>query len=259
MKLFTAILLGTLITLSFGRNSVRTSDTTYIGNRVTVEVLSHTKAADDVIEQQRHDELLIVARRTATATWWMNTGTWILAIFAVVASVISWRTFLGTQEQSRKELRAYLHPLKFATVFPTIGKRVRIIVEIKNFGKTPASDVRVRSSICIDKRDANPNVSGEYSTVGSVGPEGQFAHYAEEPKTIFDGESNRRIFVTNDYAIFATGEIRYRDFAGTERVTKFQVISSRENLTDVKNSATGEVVKAMSCGISENADRNTST
>lgn len=266
MKLFTAILLGVLVTLSFGTDSVRAPDTTYIGNTVKVEVESATKNTDDSVDQSRHDDILAETKKTRIATesmedatWLMNWGTWVLAIFAVVAAFISWRTFKETQQQSKQELRAYVHPFKFASFLPTPGNRLRVVVEIKNFGKTPASFVRIRSSICIDKRDANPDVFGEYGSIGSIGPDGQFSHYVEEPAIVFSQEDKRNFYATNDYAIFATGEIRYKDFAGTERITRFQVTSSREQLSDVKNPATGEVVKALSCGISENASRNAST
>lgn len=115
MKLFTAILLGALVALSFGKDTVLSPDTTYIGNTVNVEIHSATKHADDAIEQRRHAEILSETKKATAATEsmeaatrWMNYGTWVLAIFAVLAFVFSWRTFLITRKQEHQRSRAYV-------------------------------------------------------------------------------------------------------------------------------------------------------
>lgn len=109
MKIFTAILLGTLVALSFGNDSARLPDTTYVGNTVKVEVKSASKSTDDAVEQKRHDEILTEAKKTADATISMERATWLLAAFAFFGFLFGVKTFKETQKQSREELRAYVH------------------------------------------------------------------------------------------------------------------------------------------------------
>src|SRR5690606_1104784 len=131
----------------------------------------------DETAEKRHAEMLREAERAASATaslesatWWMNRGTWALAVFAAIAALISWLTFRKTQKQSRDELRAYVH----VKVEEVIGlnelnawmdgrmsensnssmitgdegpfwahnpPRVKFVVSISNYGKTPAKQV----------------------------------------------------------------------------------------------------------------------
>ena len=105
MKLFTAILLGALIALSFGTEVVHTPDTTYIGNTVKVELqvpqgqkveIAQKSETQDLIEATRftsdsvQTEKMIDAAKD-TALW-----TFLAVIFSAIAVVISLLVWYGS-------------------------------------------------------------------------------------------------------------------------------------------------------------------
>jgi hypothetical protein len=183
MKLFTTILLGALIGLSIGNEVVRTSDTTYIGNTVKVEVQSVTTHADDEAQQKRHHETTEIDRELVAYTKAMNLATWLLAVFAIFGFAFSWRTFFITRKQSKQESRAYVfisipqeaiknvyvpapnesqeafkQGIKIPTAAyaskSTIGPSVTLHAE--NYGKTPAYDFVAFADIQVDSLKERP-------------------------------------------------------------------------------------------------------
>jgi hypothetical protein len=116
MKLFSTFLFGLLIATSLGKDSLARHDTTFIANTVKVEVQSSNTEDEKKETEKRHKDLQETNSALVTATIWMTLGTWVLAIFAIIGFVFSWRTFRSTKSQSRQELRAYVH-VKLDKVF----------------------------------------------------------------------------------------------------------------------------------------------
>jgi hypothetical protein len=130
MKLFTTILLSTLFALSFGKDTLHTPDTTYIGN---------SRGADD---ERRHAEIIREAERTATATENLPLPTWVAAIAGSLAFIASSITLLVVYTSGRKQLRAYVHVEHPVAHFDAIQRIWSYEIKYTNYGKTPARKVR---------------------------------------------------------------------------------------------------------------------
>lgn len=81
----------------------------------------------------------------------------IIALFTIVIGVFTSLLFLDAKEKGRKELRAYLGFGGGEVFVLPVNKILRAVVEVKNFGTTPAFKVR-------------PSITGELREVGDSRP-----------------------------------------------------------------------------------------
>ena len=180
MKLFTAILLGVLIALSFGKDTIRTSDTTYIGNTVKVEIVATGANLDKELAKKQSSASLTYDSIAAYSNRDMVRPSVLGAIFSGGALFVGLLTLLYLRWQAKRELRAYLH-IRHDTVdmpdpndrFPQIPHFQNLVdlvcgepapnpppttypFRIENFGLTPAHHVLSWGNVIVAETE-NPN------------------------------------------------------------------------------------------------------
>jgi hypothetical protein len=174
--------------------------------------------------------------------FWVSFGTLVLAAFTTIlgfATVILARAtnklVRGADANAERQLRAYVLAVQGRVRRFAINEPVEIGITTKNTGQTPGYDCH--QTISIAMRDYPP--SGPFEDIiwshptykSTIGP-GEFSSsFASFPDFKISQNQPNKI-VAGKAAIWAYGEIRYRDAFGKAHVTKFKFIYIGDTETD---------------------------
>jgi hypothetical protein len=92
---------------------------------------------------ERHEEVI------AVGTVFIAIFTILLGIFTVILAGATQALVRGAERTERRQLRAYLHNLKGTVRGIEVDKIPYVEVDIKNFGQTPAYNVRQVSNLAL--------------------------------------------------------------------------------------------------------------
>jgi hypothetical protein len=161
-------------------------------------------------EVQSHGEMLGV-----------KYGEWLLFLATMALFWATWRLVVGAEETAERQLRAYVH-ISAARALPR-GDRIDYYIEAKNYGQTPAYDVRLRYIIALrDFPPAEPFSYPDGPLVSSaVLPPDTPMHDAFTPDQVL-GPNQKRRFLAGEVAIYVFGIITYVDIFRRRRTTEFR-------------------------------------
>ena len=137
-----------------------------------------------------------------------------------------------TKETGERQLRAYVLMEGCGIKDVSVGKMPVASVLIKNFGQTPAHDVKAILSRLVFTEYNNPMLpplipDNERPRTGDIiGPGGQRTYIFGNPDWPLDTPKFEQL-VTGTHAIFAYGKIQYRDAFKVCRVTNFCLYCAR--------------------------------
>jgi hypothetical protein len=166
----------------------------------------------------------------------------IIALFTVILGIATWllwratkRLVEGADRNAERQLRAYVLAVQGRVRRFAINEPIDIGITTKNTGQTPGYDFH--QTISIAMTDYPPNEPHEdivwsepiYKSI--IGP-GEFSSSFADFPNFKLSEGQFREIKAGKAAIWAYGEIRYRDAFGKRHVTKFKFIYTGDIVTD---------------------------
>lgn len=169
-------------------------------------------------------------RDYSSSEWWLVYITAILAAFTfglMIYTAKLWgatrHTLLETKEAEERQLRAYLAVNMAKIRQQTIGE-FQTLIEIKNFGQTPAYNVKVWSVLgAFEQYEPRIFVNSDAIDIYSMlGPGGSF-----ELKVALRSQTTEQTqnILAGIRPIYLWGEIKYRDAFRAERGFKFRMVA----------------------------------
>jgi hypothetical protein len=161
---------------------------------------------------------------------------WIIVIFTALlafGTIFLWRATVHlvkeTKETGERQLRAYVLMEGCGIRDVSVGKMPVASVLIKNSGQTPAHDVKaILSRLVFEVYNNNPVLlplipDNERPGTGDIiAPGGQRTYIFGNPDWPLDAPKIDQL-VAGTHAIFAYGQIQYRDAFKVDRVTHFRL------------------------------------
>jgi hypothetical protein len=150
----------------------------------------------------------------------IHPGEWLLGIVTWMLWAATARLVKGGETTSRHQLRAYIY-LEKTHFEHTVTGVWKINYRIKNFGQTPAHNVRILSAVKVVDWNGGAQeipIPSQVETVGSMAPGGDFFEFEEEP----GGSATFNEIEGGTKAIFLVGNIVYDTMFETERLTNFR-------------------------------------
>jgi len=147
------------------------------------------------------------------------------ALSAVAAADIAGKTLIATQNNVLMQLRAYIWIEKAWITFDRRDAPVAHVY-IKNFGHTPAKDVRWWVHIWIERHPLRvplPRPGESFLMSSTVLPPGGTL-WRDMPKEPVVALNEVELLGTSEGTIYVYGEVRYYDIEGNERVSEFRMI-----------------------------------
>lgn len=156
-------------------------------------------------------------------------------LLAVVTGILVWvayRQFTTT----RAQLRAYVHLEKINVEDASVNRIPKASFVVKNFGVTPAREVRVDAAIFVAPYPLDRDLPDrDYSVAHRTLPPGDTFRIVEMAKRALDNDEIVAVHAGR-YAIYVVGAIGYRDIFREERITEFCVFcNKRTGLTIAGN------------------------
>jgi hypothetical protein len=195
---------------------------------------AYSKDDDDLCQQRR---MAKAAERAANIAFWQtivgSVGALLLfptlwyaarsARAAADAAHAAEQSVAVAQETAQRQLRAYLN-YDQATIIDFTSDRPLLQVSLKNYGHTPAYDVRFRIGIGIvpirTRESSSPPLHDEWQQFGVVAPQAPVIMH----RTLTDPDiphATRRAITAGVAGIFVAGEVEYTDAFTQKRMTRF--------------------------------------
>jgi hypothetical protein len=148
-------------------------------------------------------------------------GEWLL--FAATA-FLAWTTWLlvsGADKTAKRQLRAYVHPMN-GRADRTSDNKIRVNLTLKNWGQTPAYELRHKTAV----RFVPPEAPSGYSEEGLLVEEIVIPPGAEYPIHMYSRDSfdidDEVEYRENRKTILVYGELIYRDAFDQLQTTTFR-------------------------------------
>jgi hypothetical protein len=158
-------------------------------------------------------------------------GEWLLVIVTWMLWLATARLVRGADRNAEMQLRAYLgvHTMH-AAIHPFEGGGFRYLVtaELRNFGQTPAHELRLRSNSTIAAASAAPfdQAQGPATESGPIIASRDSGYHATQWGIISEQEiAEIRL---RQKCIFLWGTATYRDVFGRQRHFTFRIMNSHE-------------------------------
>jgi len=164
-----------------------------------------------------------IVRRTATDPELLFLC--LAAVFTLVVAIFTRSLFVDGREKGRKELRAYVFIKSGSITGVASGQQPNVGFTIENFGKTPARKLIVLCGLGFSSSFDKLGVK-EFEAVkpmGTLAPGGTVQYHRDADGRVMT-EQDMLAFEQGTHSIFAYGEIRYIDFTGKDRTTKFRTM-----------------------------------
>jgi hypothetical protein len=217
-----------------GSSQQQTSRNQNITVKSPIEIkLLNTGKTPEETKQEAEDR-----KEKSSSDWWMVGLTGVLGFLAflqllafIVQARVASRTVNTMADTAQKELRAYVF-IESASIGNTaIGQNPKPGFTIKNFGKTPAYEVSILLGYGFgDSFEKLGKLSMDHEQRGTLGPTAYIHYYNFCPRTLTSDDISA--LQSGTHFLFVYGEIRYVDFTGESRTTKFR-------LKAMKNAETG--------------------
>lgn len=135
------------------------------------------------------------------------------------------------RETAERQLRAYISGQASSFKYDATKKNVVVEVHFKNFGQTPAYNVRCWMGVTVREHPLgsllqNPPV--ELPLAKEVLAPSRHSIITVPTRELSDLEINQ--FMSGQTVVYAFGEISYSDAFGQHRVTKFRLIGKSEDI-----------------------------
>lgn len=144
------------------------------------------------------------------------------AAFAAFSAAASARRTVETMKNtSKRQLRAYVNVS--ATRIDIDNSLVRVVASFKNFGQTPAYEVRARIRMTLDEPPAQAEFQEAAGTepFGTLAPQGEFQLMAQ--RSLAEGQADQ--IQAGSLRLYVYGDINYIDTFGKKRITWYCVQS----------------------------------
>lgn len=166
-----------------------------------------------------------ITKATVTLAW--ITG--VLAFFTAGLWLATYSLVRGAKDTAEKELRAYVFVLSGSIENLANGQHPTSRLVIHNFGKTPAHKLTVICGMGFGKSfEELPTAAPPLTKpMGTLAPGGTVEHHNSAP--IAFAPDHMSALENGTYTLYVHGEIRYVDFLGKNRVTKFRVMKSAKS------------------------------
>ncbi|WP_139350590.1 hypothetical protein [Rhodanobacter sp. B04] len=208
----------------------------------TLVEIVRTKADEDAHTEERQDKKKssFYERLVGWATFAMAfitlalvIGTGFLARYTFNLWKITGKLSTDAQATSQRQLRAYVHISDVSINSIYAEKKVTAQIPIKNFGQTPAYDVRIWVDICAQEISLTPNLStlihDGTSARGILPPGFDFKVPVSSngvlPQAVYDE------IAASKKAIYIWGRIDYSDTFGRRCFTKFRLKRTNDGVT----------------------------
>lgn len=127
----------------------------------------------------------------------------------------------GAEATSERQLRAYLSFSKSSLENFGTAEPIKASLKVKNCGQTPAYEVRDWMQFTIQPFPYDEIDSADFiPTSSTLGPGDAGNLIARMPKPLSHMQFSG--IISGDLAIYVSGEVRYRDAFGTERVSRYR-------------------------------------
>jgi hypothetical protein len=154
-------------------------------------------------------------------------GEWLLFLATMALFWATWRLVKGAERTAERQLRAYVHISAARAI--QVGAAINYYVEAKNFGQTPAYNVRLRYMVKLREVISSEPFSlpeGAKASAATLAP-GTPMHDEFTPNQML-GPNQLLAIKSGSKAIYIFGVITYDDIFNTERTTKFRYMLDGE-------------------------------
>lgn len=202
----------------------------YTDKRGTIETPLVVEVLPSEIHKINRGQNANEERDYSSSEWWLVYLTGVLAAFTfglMIYTAKLWgatkHALRETKETAERQLRAYLS-INIARITQQNRSEFRTITEIKNFGQTPAYNVRVWSILgAFDPSEPRNFIKAEaIETYSMLGPGGNF-----DLKAALRDQSPEQVqhIIGGTRQVYLWGEIRYHDAFMTERGFSFRIVA----------------------------------
>ena len=166
----------------------------------------------------------------------------ITAIATFLLAIVTLGLILGAIDQqntTRAQLRAYLLPDKVSVVAAGIdgkvivpnkqievGTQPIVCFEWKNYGQTPAFDVKMAGNVCLTKWPIDPSsfppLDREQGSSQILGPGGTTLKFEISEKPLILSDAGLQRLQAGELAFVAFGEVTYRDTFNRKHCTRYR-------------------------------------
>jgi hypothetical protein len=162
-------------------------------------------------------------------------GEWMLSIVTLMLWGATLGLVRGADKNAERQLRAYVSTVQGRVTRFTLDEPVQILVTIKNSGQTPAYEFQHFMAVAMTDnppKERMPPIKWDKPHVSAMGPGqivtvgGGFPDYVLSERDKADIEAGRA-------AIWAYGEIRYKDAFGVSRSTHFKYCFEGKVVTEI--------------------------
>jgi hypothetical protein len=157
---------------------------------------------------------------------------WLLVLFTLILAVFTGLLYIstrdlvrGAEDTAKKQLRAYLaiEPSAINNFAPNF--KTGVTLNFKNFGLTPAYEVRVEKYIAIQPypfpdSEPFPNIA-QSNGVATIYPNSSTISAYVEMGQPLTGKDISAILDGNKYRLYVAGLVRYKDIFGLAHCTRF--------------------------------------
>lgn len=182
-----------------------------------VKTPEKTEAETKREEAERHN-------KSRNETWLAYSTIWLAVVTTALALFTFWlwgatrKLVIGSDKNSKRQLRAYVNVLSVKMVNVQRGQQVHI--EFKNFGQTPAKNIRVWWEMTIRELQLVGGLERSTSPTakhGVLAPSDLYTMSAPLPLFSDGGEVH-----DGKKALYVFGQLCYRDAFDEDRITNFQ-------------------------------------
>ena len=171
----------------------------------------------------------------------------LIAIFTFVIACYTFRIFLTAREVMRRQLRAYVNVSDVVMQPLIIGGKISAVIPYKNFGQTPAYDVRSYVIFIWKELSINPALKyaehDETSARGILAPGERFVMQGYREGVPPNGTSSPLLgfehkgLIAKSHAIYVYGRIDYVTAFGDACFTEFRLKRTNDGVTPIGTEA----------------------
>lgn len=155
---------------------------------------------------------------------YLELGALLLSLLAIsVAAMIAMRALRLARDRTRRELRAYVFPI-YAHIRDVRASRPAFVIDVKNFGQTPAYGLRVKTALQSGSHPLTTKLVPEVqSSIATAQLAPQAALFDEIALTHSLSANEISALAEGSAAIYLFGEIEYLDIYKKKRWTTFRM------------------------------------
>lgn len=155
---------------------------------------------------------------------YLELGALLLSLLALsVAAIVAVRALRMARDTARRQLRAYVFPI-YAHIRDVRASRPTFVIDIKNFGQTPAYGLRVKTALQSGSHPLDTKLVPEVqSSIATAQLAPQAALFDEIALNRSLSASEISALAEGSAAIYLFGEIEYFDIYKKKRWTTFRM------------------------------------